>query len=196
MRKRAASAEATRHRIITAAMELYQTQGVSATSMQQVARQADVAPGTVLNHFPSPDDLAEAVIEHLRVELRYPAGDMFEGLQAMDQRVSRLARELADFYRRSEPWYRVSVNELDQSPAFAEAWREFYVALDKLMRTALGPLGHDEQAVSALSAILSPPVFGTLQQRGMSTEQAADFATGILLPWLNTRVETKETKPD
>ena len=43
--KRAVQQADTRRRIIDAALALYQEQGVSATTMLDVARRADVAPG-------------------------------------------------------------------------------------------------------------------------------------------------------
>jgi AcrR family transcriptional regulator len=49
--KRTASVEATRARIIDAAIDAYAELNVSGTSMHEVARRANVAPGTVLYHF-------------------------------------------------------------------------------------------------------------------------------------------------
>ena len=46
--KRATQKDSTRGRIVQAAIDLYTERGISQTSMQQVARRADVAPATVL----------------------------------------------------------------------------------------------------------------------------------------------------
>ncbi|MCC2523729.1 TetR/AcrR family transcriptional regulator [Vibrio coralliilyticus] len=43
--------EQTRERILSAAWELFETQGYQETSTRQIARQAEVADGTVFSHF-------------------------------------------------------------------------------------------------------------------------------------------------
>lgn len=190
--KRAANVAETRRRILGAAIALYQEKGISATSMQEVARRTDVAPGTVLNHFRTPDALAEAVIAQLWTDLRAPSEDMFQGLNTPEQRVSRLARELAGFYQRSEPWYRVHQREGGRSRVFAAAEVQFYELLDQLMRQALGPLATDERALAALRALMNPAVFGGLQAQGMSSAAAGDLVAEVLEPWLKRKLKESE----
>jgi AcrR family transcriptional regulator len=52
----------TRERILDAAMKEFSKQGVQATTMMEVARQADVSPRTVSNHFATHEELIEAVV--------------------------------------------------------------------------------------------------------------------------------------
>jgi AcrR family transcriptional regulator len=49
---------ATRQRIVDAASELFWTKGYDATSVQEIADRADVAPGTLYLHFTSKADVA------------------------------------------------------------------------------------------------------------------------------------------
>ena len=67
-----------------------------------VARAADVAPATIRNHFPDPDDLPRAVFAAMLAELNVPTPAIFDGLDALGARIERLARELAAFYERSQ----------------------------------------------------------------------------------------------
>lgn len=182
--KRAIAVAETRQRIIDAAMALYQEQGITNTSMQEVARRADVAPGTVLNHFPTPDSLAEAVVAQIMADLRAPSEEMFAGLDELGERVSRLARELAGFYQRSESWYHIQQREAARPKAFAEAEGRFYQLLNRLMKRALGGLASNERAIAALMIFMSPSVFGGLRLMKMSVEEAADMVTEVLMPWL------------
>jgi len=62
--KRKASVEATRTRIIDAAIDAYAEFNVSGTSMQEVARRANVAPGTVFYHFATAEELAETAVTY------------------------------------------------------------------------------------------------------------------------------------
>jgi AcrR family transcriptional regulator len=77
--------ELTRQAIEEAAYELFLEQGYSATSMRQIAERADLALGGIYNHFPSKEDLFEAVIldkhpykQILSVILAAPEGELTE----------------------------------------------------------------------------------------------------------------------
>jgi AcrR family transcriptional regulator len=90
--KRAVQKAETRRRIVAAAMDLYQERGVSATTMLDVARRADVAPGTVANHFGSAAALAAEVTAEILGELRMPTLHVFDGVVGLRARVDRLVR--------------------------------------------------------------------------------------------------------
>ncbi len=186
--KRAAAVEETRQRILEAAAALFLEQGILSTSMQDVARRADVAPGTVLNHFSTNDDLAQAVVTRLTTTLRVPTEEVFHGLRTLQERTEKLARELAAFYRRSEPWYRVYERERDKVPALAEGETLFFEGIDRLVRLALGPLSRNETVVSVLMALTNPSVFGVLRGRGLSAEDAANLMAEVLQPWLERKL--------
>jgi AcrR family transcriptional regulator len=184
--KRAAAVAETRDRILTAAIALYQERGVSGTSMQQVGRRADVAPGTVLNHFPDPDALARAVVDRLLEDLHVPGPEIFTGLETVDERLRQLARELSEFYERSEPWYLVYVREGGRIPAWADAEQRFFEAIDRLMQEALGELADNATIKLAVSTLLDPGVLGGLTNKGLTSSAAGEFAADILLAWLTS----------
>ncbi|WP_233517989.1 TetR/AcrR family transcriptional regulator [Streptomyces corynorhini] len=48
----------TRDEISAAALDLFESQGVEATTLEQIARAADVSARTVLRHFPTKEDAA------------------------------------------------------------------------------------------------------------------------------------------
>jgi len=54
-----------REAIVLAASAEFREQGFSGTSMDRVAAAADVSKRTVYNHFPSKDELFEAILDHL-----------------------------------------------------------------------------------------------------------------------------------
>ena len=62
MSVRAEQAAQTRERIIDAALSCYRETGIAATSLQAVARRAEVSAATILNHFGSANGLARIVI--------------------------------------------------------------------------------------------------------------------------------------
>jgi AcrR family transcriptional regulator len=186
--KRAGQKEATRQRILDAAAALYQERGVSQTTIPEVARRADVAPGTVLNHFTSADALARAVVDGVVGSLRLPSEAIYDGLTAVPDRFARLCRELFAFYERSESWYLVYAREPNGVPAWADAEATFYAAYDELVRAALGPLARDEPAVAIVSTMLGGEVYSTLRTRGLSTSDIAALVDDALSPWLERKV--------
>ena len=54
-----------RKAIVLAAIAEFREHGFSGTSMDRVAAAADVSKRTVYNHFPSKDELFEAILDHL-----------------------------------------------------------------------------------------------------------------------------------
>ncbi|MCO5356978.1 TetR/AcrR family transcriptional regulator [Acidovorax kalamii] len=54
-----------RDAIVQAAIAEFREHGFSGTSMDRVAAAADVSKRTVYNHFPSKDELFEAILDHL-----------------------------------------------------------------------------------------------------------------------------------
>jgi AcrR family transcriptional regulator len=57
-RRRAEQKEATKARIVAAALELFRTKGFDATTTKAIARKARIAEGTVFNYFPTKEDIA------------------------------------------------------------------------------------------------------------------------------------------
>lgn len=186
--KRAGQKEQTRQRILDAAAALYQERGVSQTTIPEIARRADVAPGTVLNHFASADELARAVVDEVIGSLQLPSAAIFDGLSGVPDRLARLCHELFAFYDRSESWYLVWAREPYGVPAWAEAEATFYAAYDGLVREALGPVAHDEPAVAVVSTMLGGEVWSTLRARGLPREQIAALVIDVLSPWLRQKV--------
>lgn len=185
--KRAEQQAETRRRIVAAALELYQEQGVSATSMLDIARRADVAPGTVANHFGSAGALATEVTAEIFGELRMPTPDLFDGVVGLRDRVDLLVRELSAFFDRSDSWYRASQREGPGVSFWADAEASFYRQLDALVRTALGPLASDDDAVAVVMTVFGRWVIGTLQETGRTGEEAVGLVSDLLASWLESR---------
>lgn len=177
----------TRARIVAAALAIYRDRGLAGASNLAVARAADVAPGTVRNHFPEPGDLARAMFEALLDELQVPTPAMFDGLRDLGERVERLARELAAFYERSEPWWRAYEREPELISAWGGGVDQYYADIELLMRTALGDLVDDELSMAVVASVIGPPTFFALRGRGLSYEDAVRLSVELALPWLEVR---------
>jgi len=185
--RRAAPKAEVRERIIAGAMAIYAERGFAAASNLSIAKAADVAPATVRNHFPEPGDLAQAVFAQMLAELRIPTPAIFDGLATLRDRVDRLARELAAFYERSEPWWRVYEREPDLIRAWGGGVDQFYADIEDLMKTALGDLSSDDRSLAVVASVIGPPTFFALRARGLSSDEAVRLSLELAVPWLERR---------
>lgn len=186
--KRADTVAETRRRILDAAASLYAEQGISTTTMLDVARRADVAPNTVANHFGSAEGLAEAMGARVLEELELPTTAIFAGQRSVDARIRILIRELAAFYARGDAWYRVWSSEPPDSAAWVSLNERYYREFGALVRAALGPrLAADDETVMVTSALLGWAPLQGFRDIGRSTEDAADLVAEVTSAWLRTR---------
>ena len=67
--------ERTRHRLLTAAEQLFRTQSFDETTVEEIAEAADVAKGTFFNYFESKDSLLGELLYHrMQALLTSPPG--------------------------------------------------------------------------------------------------------------------------
>ncbi|HEY0793565.1 MAG TPA: TetR/AcrR family transcriptional regulator [Chthoniobacterales bacterium] len=82
-RKQRADAQQNRERILAVAKEAFARFGAKA-SLDDVAKQAGVGPGTLYRHFPSREDLLKAVYQAAAEKLATAATDFAETLPPVD----------------------------------------------------------------------------------------------------------------
>jgi len=121
--------------IIEAAMDLFADKGYAATKLDDVARRAGVAKGTLYLYFETKDDLFHAVaqkvvethITKLEEAARHVQGDF---LDKIPQLLQHIAARLGD--RRLPALARMVISESRTFPDLAETWRKTIVlrALD------------------------------------------------------------------
>lgn len=186
--KRLAAAEATRQRIIEATVALHSEKGIAATTFNDIAARAGVGVGTVYHHFPTYDDVVKACGAHLRATVPLPAPEIFDGVQPLDARVRRLARELFAYYERY-PLFEQARCDRDKLPVLAESVARREQALESFAREALRPVTRSENLVRTVIALTDFSVYRSLTRSGLSTPAAADQVARVLLAWLSTVVD-------
>ena len=92
--RRAAQRERMRARLLDAALRLFAEQGYEATTIDQIAREADVARQTVLNHYPHKRDFPIAWGAQRRERLRR-LGERADPDEPARDRLHRYFAELA-----------------------------------------------------------------------------------------------------
>lgn len=182
--KRQASVDETKRRIVAAADEEYQINGIEDTSMQAVARRADVAPGTVLYHFPEPEELAEAVIESWITEMDMPTPESIDPKASLEERVRTLVTELFGLYERSESAYQVYQKSFHH-PAIARANEMWEKNVSEMLARALGDHAAAPEAIQVVAAVVNPGFRGALLTSGLTAERSAEVATALAMGWLS-----------
>jgi AcrR family transcriptional regulator len=184
MDRRAAASEATRQRVIEAAVALHGERGVAATRWADIAERADVALGTVYRYFPGYDELIPACTGYGLATLRPPTPEIFRRTTSVGARVTALVRESFGFWERAYPWMRHRECDRRAVPAVEAFHRTQEARFEGLVTTALGPLVRRKRVVDATVSLSGFSSWATFHDRGVPTAEAAVLVTEILARWL------------
>lgn len=182
--KRAAAIEDTRRRIVEAIVNLHAEKGVLGTSLEDIARRADVALGTVQRHFPSLDDVVRACGPRIAEITRPPKPEIFSGQDALPKRIKTLVQELFAFYERAAPWLEVGRCERKKLPVLDAGVRHLEEGLEATVHETLRPGITDERTLKIITALTDFYVWKSLCDQGMR-ERAADLISDMLQLWLS-----------
>jgi len=114
----------TRARLLTAARELFAEQGVGATRTGEITERADVAAGSLYNHFADKDEIVEALLAEIAEEQGALVDELTARIEDPAAVVSFAHRHFVRLAR-SDPGFGQLVIRLDAS--------------HRLMHEALGP---------------------------------------------------------
>jgi TetR/AcrR family transcriptional regulator, repressor of fatR-cypB operon len=129
--------EATRQRLLRAALDLYTTVGFRGTTTPAIAARAGVAEGTIYRHFSGKEHLLNEVYRNAQ---RWGAGLVKEpepnGHQSVPERLGGIARRLLDAAARDPSLTRMLLRSRDEQhldEQSREASREFRGALQAVV---------------------------------------------------------------
>jgi AcrR family transcriptional regulator len=176
--KRADSVEETRRRITNAVVQLHREKGVLATTYDDIARRADVAPATVYRHFPSVETLIPACGARIMEMTSPPGPGIFSQQRTPAERLQTLVEELFAFWKRAEPWLDVGRCEAAKVPALRTQISIQDQAVQALVTSALGQAAR-ENAVQLVNAMTDFYTWKALAAAGLEDE-AANIITGML----------------
>lgn len=159
--RRAETSTATRQRILDATLELYREAGVSGATLTAVARQADVARGTIINHFGSAEGLHRAALGGLLETLELPVAAELEAIPDRDTRIRAFVAGMLEFQDKSSQWWTVFEGEM-QRPELRESEARYWAVFTEILAAALGPELRDDPAANAtLTSMVHPATVGT-----------------------------------
>jgi TetR/AcrR family transcriptional regulator, repressor of fatR-cypB operon len=129
--------EATRQRLLRAALDLYTTIGFRATTTPAIAARAGVAEGTIYRHFSGKEHLLNEVYRNAQ---RWGAGLVkapeSNGHRSVPERLGDIARRLLDAAARDPSLTRMLLRSRDEQhldERSREASREFRVAIQEVV---------------------------------------------------------------
>jgi AcrR family transcriptional regulator len=107
------SADATRDRILAAALDLFAERSFDGASTREIATRAGVAQPLLNYHFRSKDDLWRAAVDTLFEALRHTMTTRLDGLRGVDEvTVAKLSvREFITFSARNPQLHRIITQE-------------------------------------------------------------------------------------
>lgn len=184
MERRAAAVEQTRQVIVEATMRCHARQGILATTVQDVAREADVALGTVYRHFPTLNDLVsacgEASLKSLGLPDRHEAKRLFHGARSLTERIDRLIDAIASLYQPAAKSFLAVRAAADTLPAAARGHKRIEHAIDILVEEALRPLSVSAGRRRTVRALLDARFWETLTEHGVNDESKRRELTRLL----------------
>lgn len=196
MQARSAAAAETRSRIIKAATYLHTERGVLATSWEDIAEHARVAPATVYRHFPSLVELipacARSVFDVIRPPSLEEASEKFSHLRTPAARLEVLIRDSAHCYSKGEGWLHAARRERDLIPAIDEAIGVQEETLRMLVRAATRGIELDETTISVLYTHCDFPYWKSLVDAGIARRDVADVIVDLARRYLRARARKPE----
>jgi AcrR family transcriptional regulator len=168
--RRADAAAATRRRIVEATLELHDEQGISATSVRDVASRASVAPSTVLHHFPVMDSLIEACGELSDQLAPMPTDAILAGARTERERIGRLASALFEWWEQLGPGFDHLRTDRRRIPA-VDDWMTDLAGRHRQLATAALDRA-DPSRADLLVALTTPDAWRALRDAGLDPRRA------------------------
>jgi AcrR family transcriptional regulator len=194
LKRRAEAATATRLRIVDAAVSLYLERGVTGTSIQAVAERADVARGTVVNHFGGAEGLLEAVLDQAADEVEIPGPGQLAGAESLEERIRRFVDLNFRFFERGSDWWRIFYHELEL-PAVKARERQYYETSAAFYAAAFREVAADPKVAGAVRAFVDYGPLNALRAAGLTLEESIDVVADALANLALTRASAEGKNP-
>jgi AcrR family transcriptional regulator len=126
LKRRAEAQNRTRRKIVEAAIELHQAQGLAATSVSDIAERANVGKVTVYRHFPNEAALVTACSGQYFQRHPFPDPEDWRRIEDPSERLRKGLRDTYAYHRATAPMIGQVLAEARDHPMMApyhEHWR-------------------------------------------------------------------------
>lgn len=194
MHTRAAAVEQTRQRIVGEAIRLFAEQTAAMTSMEDIARAAEVSLATVYRHFGDFDSLADACAQTAFAIAEIPTPEQavaqFADLLDLADKLRRFIDLSCHCYERAADWLAAERRER-HLPAFARTLAREEAALDAIVRGLLKPTRPSVATIGVVKAILDFPFWQALVAMNVPRSQTATIMHELVMNHLDRDTTTK-----
>jgi AcrR family transcriptional regulator len=183
MRRRAEHVEATRRRIVEAAVRLHTTIGAARTTLTGVAEEAGVTRLTLYRHFADQDELFVACRAHWRAEHPSPDPSAWAWTPGFEQRLRAGLNAIYGWYRENADDLYPLNRDLGAMPQpFQDGVRQREAQLAALILEAAGPAGENRPRLrAAVGHVISFWTWRSLAiGQGLSDADAIALAMGMV----------------
>lgn len=133
LKERGKRQQETRQKIIEAAIHLHQTRGIAATSMNDIAEQADVGKVTVYRHFPDMAAMVGACSGQYFERNPFPDPELWRAAEDPVERMRHGLNEAYDWYASTEAMMSRVYPEARDHPVMAPYHAHWAHAADVLL---------------------------------------------------------------
>jgi AcrR family transcriptional regulator len=176
LKSRAERQDQTRQKIIEAAIHLHQTRGIAATSMNDIAEQAQVGKVTVYRHFPDLEAVTGSCSATFFGRNPFPNPEAWRSIQDPAQRLRLGLKETWGYYATVEEMMTRVYAEVRDAPVMAP-WHDHWAKSAEVILAAWPARGRKKVLLKAAIALaLDYETWRTLVgSQGLSVDQAIDL---------------------
>jgi AcrR family transcriptional regulator len=175
---RGAAAQARRAEIVSCAIELFAERTAAATTMEDIAQAAGVAPATVYRHFRNFDALARACAETAFDIAEIPTPEVavapFADLPSLGEKLMRFIEIDCHCFERARTWLAAERRER-HLPAFDRTVGREEAALSAIVTGLLEPVGADAVTRSVVCSLVDFPFWDSLRRGGVPADRLPDL---------------------
>jgi AcrR family transcriptional regulator len=183
LKRRAESRDATRERIVAAAMALHEEVGPKETTISGIAERAGVQRLTVYRHFPEEAALFHACTAHWLSLHPPPSPGDWSGIADGTARCRAALLAVYGYYRRTERMWSVSHRDEATVPALQEPMVRFRRYLDTIRDDLLAALAPAEWKRDDVAATLHHAL-GFMTWKSLADEMSDEIMSDLVMKWL------------
>ena len=200
-RKQKIVAEFRRSEILAAATKVFGNKGFEATRMEEIARAARLAKGTLYLYFDSKDAIYQATVRQALAELAALTEQQVQTEPTCAGKIAAFIRVRVAFWDEQQSLYRVvlSLSREGQYRKRSIVWqRETVLYLQSIFIEGANAGEIPEQDFLGAAWAMMDAIRGASERRiyaeGRSTEEDTKFLTEFLLEAIRTKVSAQQQK--
>jgi AcrR family transcriptional regulator len=173
LKQRAESQGQTRQKIVEAAIELHQTKGIAATTMNDIAAKANVGKVTVYRHFPDEGALVNACSGQYFQRHPFPNPEEWRCIEDAAERFRRGLRDTYAYHRATEPMIAKVLPDARDLPIMDPYHAHWQLAADVLEAAWPAPARRSPLLKASLALALSFDTWQFLVRRQRLSDNQA-----------------------